>query len=156
MLALLVSSTACAIDTHGLARVSMLENATTRVLRVEAWGAHWITHPADAGLTLGHSRREYIYAREPAAVGEVGFACTPLTPAPVTAAPPERDDELLFVDVRTEGLALDANQTRVGVSLGLRRRTALRIPAESDLVFAMSFDSQHGGTRCASLKRREP
>jgi hypothetical protein len=147
-------SSACAIDTFGLARVTRAQNDSARMVRVEAWGLHLVTNREDAGLTIGRSRREYVYAREDAATpGDwLPWACAPLAAA-TAGAMPTRTDTLLLADVTTIGLALDANANRLGLSLGMRRRTALRVARDVDLVLALKFDSKSGGTRCASIRR---
>lgn len=151
---LLALSSGCAIDTSGLAYVTRTENESAHVVHITVWGFHLLTSGSDAGLTLGRSEREYVYMREdePLTRAESPLTCAPLTVAR-GAALPRRSDSPLLADIRTTGLAFDANATRVGLSLGMRRRTALRVALDAEVVLTIQFDSEASGTRCVSIRR---
>lgn len=146
------ASLGCAVNAFGWAQVSRRESESARSIRIEVWGVHLTTHPEDAGITLGHSLREYVFSRPSPASAGADEACSPLQ-GTNEAFTPSRDDRLLLADVATAGVAFDANATHVGASLGLRRRTVLRIEPDENLVLRLQFDSANGGTRCVSVRR---
>src|SRR5262249_26343422 len=61
-MSLLFLCNGCAWNEVG-ARVERRENETSRFVRVDVWGIHLVTGSDDSGVTLGHSRRDYIYPK---------------------------------------------------------------------------------------------
>jgi hypothetical protein len=138
----------CAVNDWGLVRVRHAENVTARMVRLETWGAHLVTGANDAGVTLGHSSRTYVFAIDGAAAtisigtitGENRAArmhaadCNPC-PALTSLGSP------ILRITRSTGLALDANAGRVGIALGLRQRAALQLPSNEIVVVSVRYDS---------------
>lgn len=119
----------CAVNDRGLVTTRLYENDTAYVLRLEAWGGHLITNVVDAGLTIGRSRRLYVYPKQRSA-----GAALPVPPV----FPSETDTRLREVRgtearaglgalsdpvalvTEDAGLALHLNRLRTGALLGAR------------------------------------
>jgi hypothetical protein len=147
----------CAVDDRGLVRVRHYDGETARMVALDAWGVHVITGASDAGVTLGHSQRTYVFAKE----GAPG-AAFPLAEMPSRARLREStgDDVGRLRDlgpplatiVRTSGLALQTGGSRAGLLLGARLRAALRLPADGSRVLYLSY---RAGTPPSAYIRKE-
>jgi hypothetical protein len=144
--------TGCAVNQHGLTNARLYENDTAYVLKLDAWGGHLITNSADAGLTIGHSKRLYVYPKPrrdgaPHAEAPV-FPRTPdthLRKVPATEVRARLDTLSCPVALVTEdiGLVLQLNRLRTGFLLGDRSTSALLLPREFDGVFLFRYDSEN-------------
>ena len=110
-----------------------------------------ITNPVDAGLTIGRSKRLYVYPKQ----RPVG------APLPVPPVFPSETDTHLREVRGTEaraglgalspvalvtedaGLALHLNRLRTGVLLGARSASALLVPRDFNGVFLFKYDSEN-------------
>jgi hypothetical protein len=133
----------CAVNDRGLVTTHLYENDTAYVLRLEAWGGHLITNTVDAGLTIGRSRRLYVYPK-PRPAGAL-LAVPPVFPSETdtrlrevgtearAGLPVLRDPVALVTE--DAGLALHLNRLRTGVLLGARSARALLVPRDFNGVF---------------------
>ncbi len=156
----------CAVNDRGLVSTRLYENDTAYVLRLEAWGGHLITNAADAGLTIGRSRRLYVYPKERPA-----GAPLPLPPV----FPSETDTHLREVQAieagggrgalsdpvalvtEDAGLTLHLNRLRTGILFGVRSGRGLLIPRDFNGVFLFRYDSENSNeTKVYYLKRGSP
>jgi hypothetical protein len=139
---------ACAFNDVGLVRVRHYENDSALMVDLEAWGAHLLTTAGDAGLTFGHARRKYVFQRdggptsvplsaltEPSA-GEMHAATCDPCPSLASLGGP------LFTARQISGVALDANDARAGLSLGLRSSAVLALPVNGSRLVLIKYS--HG------------
>ncbi|MGQ0445678.1 MAG: hypothetical protein ACT4O2_11285 [Beijerinckiaceae bacterium] len=144
--------TGCAVNDRGLVTTRLYENDTAYVLRLEAWGGHLITNTVDAGLTIGRSRRLYVYPK-PRPAG-IQLAVPPVFPSETDTrlreVPAIKDGAALGassdpVALVTEdaGLALRLNRLRTGVLLGARSASALLVPRDFNGVLLFKYNSEN-------------
>jgi hypothetical protein len=144
-LALATLAQGCSVNDVGLIRVRHLESDSARVVRLEAWGLHLLTRTEDAGVTLGHSDRTYVFARE--GYHGASFSLSALAadsktrrlrPAPCEPCPALGSlGRSLAQFTRTTGMRFDANAARVGFALGSQTRAALRLRLDQPLILLM-------------------
>jgi hypothetical protein len=141
----------CAVNDRGLVTTRLYENDTAYVLRLEAWGGHLITNVVDAGLTIGRSRRLYVYPK-PRPAGPP-LAAPPVFPSntdtrlrevetEARAGLPVLGDPVALV-TEDAGLALHLNRLRTGIMLGARSARALLVPRDFNGVFLFQYDSEN-------------
>jgi len=53
----------CSINGLGMVDVQHYENETLHAVEIDAWGGHLSTIQEDAGMTLGHTKRIYLYPK---------------------------------------------------------------------------------------------
>ncbi len=123
--------TACANGTVGIVAGDVMAADGARVIVVSGYGLSLRGLPADRGMTVGFSRRAYIYpdgASDPPDPGHyAGWV-------PLPASPP--------VAWRTQSLGLDvkASSVGLGVSLGYLEETVMAyLPDSADLVYRLHF-----------------
>lgn len=130
----------------GLVRVRHFENETARAVQLESWGVHLMIGTEDSGLTLGHDRRTYVFARKGSTHVKV----------PADALAPDgklesidSDEGLLDLGrpVATigerQGFAIDFGRARVGVGVGFRSNGIVELPRDGDSVL---FIRSNGGS----------
>ncbi|MDD5273433.1 MAG: hypothetical protein PHU14_12020, partial [Methylovulum sp.] len=112
---------------------------------------------ADAGWTLGHTRRLTVY---PKATTPAGLTLDSLLQHPDSAAFSQEipADPALLQHLRpyawsetSQGLGIHANAHKIGVSLGVGSRQIVHLPEDFDGVFL--FQYQDGGTAKAAAIR---
>jgi hypothetical protein len=149
----LSSAPGCAVNDVGAVQVRWREGETARAVSLEAWGAHLVLGGGDSSLTLGRSRRTYVFPRTGASLAPSTFADlrsgAALHPVTCDPCPGLWDAGVPIVRMtRTEGLALDFNGCRVGVALGARAREMLRIDGETNGM-TMYVDTVNGDADAA-------
>ncbi len=142
----------CAVNDRGLVTTRLYENDTAYVLRLEAWGGHLITNTVDAGLTIGRSRRLYVYPKPRPAGAQ--FAVPPVFPSEADTRLREvrgtearaglaaLSDPVALIS-EDAGLALHLNRLRTGVLLGARSASALLLPRDFNGVLLFKYDSEN-------------
>ncbi len=142
--------TGCAVNDRGLVTTRLYENDTAYVLRLEAWGGHLITNTVDAGLTIGRSRRLYVYPKPagaqlavpPAFPSETDTRLREVPGIKAGAALGASSDPVALV-TEDAGLALHLNRLRTGVLLGARSASALLLPRDFNGVLLFKYDSEN-------------
>lgn len=158
----MMTSGGCAInDTGPFVSVRHFENDTTHVVELEMWGVHLITNELDAGLTIGHSKKIYLYQKRDASAMNFEDPLTLLTSlhevsrlhettagtadagpgAPVSVAELDRNDRLVAFASNCAGVMLHADAHRAGVTIGMNSHAALQLPLDFDGVVLIDFDS---------------
>ncbi|MGH8525556.1 MAG: hypothetical protein ACREXY_15545 [Gammaproteobacteria bacterium] len=144
--------TGCAVNDRGLVTTRLYENDTAYVLRLKAWGGHLITNTVDAGVTIGRSRRLYVYPK-PRPTG-AQLTVPPVFPSGADTHLREvrgteararlgaLSDPVALV-TEDAGLALHLNRLRTGVLLGARSASALLVPRDFNGVFLFKYDSEN-------------
>ncbi len=142
----------CAVNDRGLVSTRLYENDTAYVLKLEAWGGHLITNAADAGLTIGRSRRLYVYPKArptgarlavwPAYPSETDTRLREVHGTEIRARRGAWSDPVGLV-TEDSGLALHLNRLRTGLLLGARSASALLIPRDFIGVFLFRYDSNN-------------
>lgn len=151
LLSALACVAGCAVNDWGVVRVVHSENATARVVGLQAWGAHVRVGVPDAGLTLGISRRTYVFARRDAPNAAVPLASLPEADARRVGPVPDGDVTRL-VDLGTPlatieestGITLDVGRRRTGVSIGMRTRAAIELPPDESLILFLKIGTDEG------------
>jgi hypothetical protein len=145
---LAVLSAGCAVNDLGLVRVRHYENDSAFVVALQSWGVQLLTIPGNAGLTLGYSRRTFVFRRDGAAAtvplaalldtgaGETRPAACDPCPTLASLGRP------IFLASKIVGVSLDTNADRVGVALGLRYRTILTLPADGSDAVLLRYESE--------------
>ncbi len=127
----------CAVNDIGLVRVRRFENESASVVSLESWGAHLLTAAGDAGLTL--FRRGEVQLSVPLAA-ITGDGAADLHPAVCDPCPGLAGlGTPVFRAGTIAGASLDTNRDRIGVSLGLRQRAVLELPAEGSTVVFLRY-----------------
>lgn len=146
-LALIASTTACAVDGCGSGSARWFRCDGAYVARICGYGAHVLTTSGDQAFILGASRRTYVFA-DPAA--EVALDRTDLgrlfsrsrvevTECRASELPSLGEPVAIFSDDR--GLSLRVNACSPGLTLGLRRASSVRLDSRSNAVFRVDYDS---------------
>jgi hypothetical protein len=143
----------CAINGHGLVTTRLYESGTAYMLDLEAWGGHLITNLPDAGLTLGHSKRLYIYPKpNPMTEHLSGGGAMPLdvadarlheTQDPHTQRNMSASENPVALVTETDGLALQMNQVRTGILLGKMSSKAVLLPQDFNGIILFKYDSEN-------------
>lgn len=55
---------ACALNEYGLVKVSRFENASSQAIELKSCGLHLITAHVESSLTIGCSKRIYVYSKK--------------------------------------------------------------------------------------------
>lgn len=142
---------ACSVNDVGLVRVRHLESDSARVVRLEAWGVQILARSEDAGITLGHSDRTYVFAREgqhgvslPLSVLAADSEARRLRPVACDPCPGLGSlGRSLAQITRTTGVRFDANPARVGLALGFQTGAALRLRLDEPIVLFMKSDPEN-------------
>jgi hypothetical protein len=151
----------CAVNDIGLVRARHYENDSTLMIDLQAWGAHLLTIPGDAGLTLGYSRRKYLFRRDggaatvrfstvvehPSAGVMHAAACDPCPSLGSLGEP-------FFSAKQVTGLTLDTNANRVGLNLGVRQTAILVLPADGSEVVLIKY-SNHDDAALRAIVSKE-
>ncbi len=166
LIALSISCAGCAVNDHGLVSTRLYENDTAYVLHLEAWGGHLITNTVDGGLTIGRSRRWYVYPKArragsalrgaPVLPGDGRARLREVRGSAAPAGPGASRDPVALVTVDT-GLALHLNRLRTGLLLGARAASTLLLPRDFDGVFLFRYASENThDTKVYYLERGYP
>ena len=133
----------CAVNDLGLVRVRRFQNESAYVVSLESWGAHLLTAAGDAGLTIGWTRRVYVFPR---AESDVAVPLDVLTdedklkPTPCESCPPIWTlGDPVFHAGTTVGATIDTNRRRMGSSLGYSQRAAIELPADGTTVMVLRY-----------------
>lgn len=141
--ALLFVLAGCSTSDFGLGRRQCVyENDTVTVVGVKAWGLHLVTVPGNTGVQLGLYEAVYVYPK-PLDAAETTVAIDQLRGLSGKCDPannPPKDWRPLASATRHSGIAVDANEQSVGVSIGLSSRSALLIPDAFEGVVYLSLD----------------
>lgn len=137
----------CAIDNFGLVKVQHFENETVHMISKESWGAYLSTNNADAGLMFGHMKRILIYPKNPSS-SEL-HPDNLLTTVQQDQFIETENDNLDAFNTRSpiawiannQGLIFNANQLRIGMTLGLESRDAIRLPRDFEGLFVFKYSS---------------
>lgn len=142
VLGLLLMLPGCAINGRGLlARRCYFQNDTTQAVQIDARGISLITAPFDSGITIGRSRKTYYWPRPTAQAGPATRPAPPSDlPVPLRQADPFSwgGRRPLAIASYSEGVALDASQSRVGLTIGVRSSAILRVHNTFDGSFAIA------------------
>ena len=134
MIAIAVPALAgCSGGTAGLVSGEILDADGAQVIVVSGYGLSFRSTPVDRGLTLGFTRRAYIYPDN-----------TPGLPAAGNYNWWIPQPEIAPVAWNTSAVGLDLTASRlgVGVSLGYQADTVMAyLPANADTFYALRFKS---------------
>lgn len=97
--------TGCSVDDRGFVDVRTYESQSARVVELNAWGLSVSTQALDRGLTLGRSRRLYVYPKGSTEESSAGVTLEAFTVR-------EEDRLRLVTDPRTPGGGERATQGR--------------------------------------------
>ena len=137
----------CAIDNYGLVNVRHFENETVHMISKESWGAYLSTNNADAGLVFGHMKKILLYPKNSSS-SELGLDNL-LTTAQQDQFIEKENDKLDVFNTRypiawitnNQGLIFNANQLKLGITLGLESRDAIRLPRDFEGVFVFKYST---------------
>ena len=140
-------SSGCAIDNFGLVKVQHFENETVHMISKESWGAYLSTNNTDAGLMFGHMKRILLYPKNPSS-SELRLDNL-LTIVQQDQFIATENDNLDAFNTRSpiawitnnQGLIFNTNQFRLGITLGLESRDAIRLPRDFEGVFVFKYSS---------------
>lgn len=137
----------CAIDNFGLVKVQHFENETVHMISKESWGTYLSTNNADAGLMFGHMKRILFYPKHLSS-SEFHLDNLLITTQRDQFIETENDNLDAF-DTRSpiawitnnQGLIFNTNQLRIGITLGLDSRDAIRLPVDFEGLFVFKYSS---------------
>lgn len=137
----------CAIDHFGLVKVQHFENETVHIISKESWGAYLSTNNADAGLMFGHMKRMLLYPKNTSS-SELPLDNL-LTSVQEDQFIETKNDNLDGFNTQSpiawitnnQGLIFNTNQLRIGITLGLESREAIRLPSEFEGIFVFKYSS---------------
>lgn len=133
----------CAVDDRGMVRVRRFQNATCRAVELDAWGVHVVTRGYDAGVSIGHSRKVYYFARTDTAAppGPPTTRATQPVAGAVEVAPlPETSEHFslgqlgdpLVISSRQAGAGVAAHARQVGAHVGISVADGVIVPLTFD------------------------
>lgn len=144
----------CAVNGSGLVKVKHYENDTAYVVSWEAWGGHFVTDSMDAGLTLGYSKRTYIYPKPSSRQrGNEESWVGPLLLTGHEVAEVDREREMrpsTVTDIvamasKVVGASLALNRTRVGLSFGVQAREMIWLSRDFDGIVFLKHNLKNEG-----------
>jgi hypothetical protein len=153
-LLLLLCIAGCAVNGSGLVKVRHYENGTAYVVSWEAWGGHLVTDSMDAGLTLGYSKRTYIYPKlSSRQKGNAESWNIPLmlTGHEVTevdgkqAMGPSAVTDMVALASKVVGVSLALNRTKVGLAFGVQAREMIWLPRDFDGIVFLKHNLKNDG-----------
>ncbi len=131
----------CAVNGRGFVKARYYENATAYVVSWEVWGGHLVTNSMDAGLTLGYSKRTYIYpklfSRQTGSEKSWDIPSI-LTGLEVVEVDSERvtglswKTDMVALASKVVGASLALNRIGVGLSLGVQGHEMIWLPRNFD------------------------
>jgi hypothetical protein len=139
------------------------ENAahTGRSVMIDALGINLSTVDGDTGLTLGRIRRTYYFAgRDSGGAGEQGgehlSGGAPELQLTRIGQPDWPAERPLVIRGRTDGVSIGLDKARAGVTLGVQSFSALRLPADSNLLLLIKSDRAAPGRDVFHVKETRP
>lgn len=133
--------TGCAINDAGFVKVKHFENKTVHMVNLKAYGCFLSTNEADAGLTIGFIERQYFYPKNKQ-FEEIDLSNMLLQAKGDRLLVQEKglvsndfSDKAIAWLTKTEGLSINTNSHRMGISLGLVKSQAIKLSREFDGVF---------------------
>ncbi len=123
----------CSAGTAGLVSGEVVEGDGARVIVVNSYGLSVRAVSIDGGLTVGFSRRAYVYPKKTPGLPATGRYSW-WVPQPGT--PP------VAWSTTAVGLDLKASRLGAGVSLGYQADTVMAyLPADADLFYSLHFSA---------------
>lgn len=121
----------CAVNTVGFVAADVIKTKGAYVWSVEVVGGQLRTSAQDGGMTLGYTRRTYVYPDSIPSPPEPGrYFGYVLLP----------DEPAIAMDHRTLGLEARANEIEFGVTLGLKSTTVLaQVPDDTSIAYTLAF-----------------
>ena len=126
----------CSINGVGMVDVQHYENITIYMVKMEAWGGHLSTNSADAGITLRHAKRLYLYAKRDGGTASVVGAFIAqlvddvLMPTDMPLSPETGNERAIAWMTDNGGLTIDLNGNKIGLTLGIQSRRVIKLPRE--------------------------
>ena len=130
----------CAINETGVVKLRYFANDSVCMISKESWGAYLSTDSTNAGLTLGHAEVIQFYPKHNHSL-KLGLD---------EILKKAQDDQLIEIREtewgnpdkeaiawisNKQGLMLHTNQFRLGFSMGIEKRHAIRLPREFNGIF---------------------
>lgn len=153
LLGFIVLVSGCALNDKGFVKVRRWENDAAYLVCWEAWGGHLVTNAVDAGLTIGRSKRLYIFPkpqglyRDPASGQiviplEAGHGLIPVE-EPQSSPELQARDEPVALVANTTGLTVSLNRLGFGIAFGVQTRGIIRLPHDFDGTLRLRYNSEN-------------
>ena len=126
----------CSVNGVGMVDVQHYENDSIHMVQMEAWGGHLSTNQADAGITLGHAKRLYLYPKDGNMSVSAMSALIPqddsdkLMPTDTPLSTETGNNRAVAWMTDNEGLTLELNENKIGLALGIQSRRVIQLPRE--------------------------
>lgn len=134
---------ACANGTVGIVAGDVMDADGARVIVVSGYGLSLRGLPADRGMTVGFSRRAYIYPN--------GVSDSP-DPGHYAGWVPLPASQPVAWRTQSVGLDLKASSVGLGVSLGYLEETVMAyLPESADVVYRLQFIADDPGATVLTL-----
>ena len=136
----------CAVNDHGFVDVVHYESASAQIVSLETCGVLVITNELDRGITLGCTRKAYIYPKVGVESGQISDQMLIESLQTIASVKPSAGQidlgalgaPLGFLSSGF-GLLIDLNTQRSGMTIGHRKRWVIRLPNDfSGVIFASS------------------
>ena len=136
----------CAVNDHGIVDVIHYESESAQIVSLKSCGVLVITNELDRGITLGCTRKAYIYPKFGAESGQISDQMLIEVLQTIARVKPSAGQ----IDLRAlgaplgflssgSGLLIDLNAQRSGITIGHRKRWVIRLPNDfSGVIYASS------------------
>jgi hypothetical protein len=135
----------CSVDDWGQGvKVDRYDTATARVIKLDAVGIHISTLSVDSGMTIGRYSQAYVFpkgdvsAHEPLEQAIEGSQAS----SKLATAPSERlaqQGKAYAIMGNFAGLQLQTNPYKIGLTVGVSSRQAIRLPSDFDGIFFLDY-----------------